>query len=100
MAPTGLASSSTTVSSARIIPGPSDTGHLEKFFETKQTFNIEKMAAVFDLEYFYCDEQTRLERVLKEIYKPHEQAVLLEIKTPGEKNDKVLKAYFNRLKSE
>ncbi|MGM0565511.1 MAG: 2-succinyl-5-enolpyruvyl-6-hydroxy-3-cyclohexene-1-carboxylic-acid synthase [Bacteroidota bacterium] len=84
----------------RIIPGPSGTGQMEKFFETRQTFNIEKMAAVFDLKYYYCDEQTELEDVLKEIYKPHEQAVILEIKTPGEKNDKVLKAYFNRLKTE
>jgi len=82
----------------RIIPGPSGTGQMEKYFETRQTFNIEKMAAVFDLNYYYCDEQTGLERVLKEIYKPHSRAALLEIKTPGEKNDKVLKAYFNRLK--
>ena len=84
----------------RIIPGPSGTGQMEQFFETRQTFNIEKMTAVFDIKYYYCDEQTKLEDVLKEIYKPHEQAVILEIKTPGEKNDKVLKAYFNRLKSE
>jgi 2-succinyl-5-enolpyruvyl-6-hydroxy-3-cyclohexene-1-carboxylate synthase len=82
----------------RIIPGPATTGQMEEYFETKQTFEIEKMAAVFGLKYYYCDEQTGLNDVLRIIYKPHESPVILEIKTPGEKNDVVLKDYFKQLK--
>lgn len=84
----------------RIIPGPSTTGKLEEFFETKQDFEVEKMAAVFGLTYYFCDEQSKLEDVLKKIYQPHNSAVILEIKTPGHKNDEVLKNYFKQLKAE
>ncbi len=82
----------------RIIPGPASTGQMEEYFETKQTFEIEKMAAVYGLKYYYCDEQTRLNDVLRIIYQPHDSPVILEIKTPGEKNDVVLKDYFKQLK--
>lgn len=82
----------------RIIPGPATTTQMEEYFETKQTFEIEKMAAVFGLKYYYCDEQRQLNDVLRTIYEPHEVPVILEIKTPGNKNDVVLKKYFQHLK--
>ena len=84
----------------RIIPGPASTGKMEEFFETKQEFEIEKMAAVFGLHYYYCDEQSHLQDVLKDIYQPHDNAVILEVRTPGNDNDVVLKNYFKQLKEE
>lgn len=84
----------------RIIPGPASTDQMEEYFETKQDFQIKKMAAVFGLTYYFCDEQSKWEAVLKKIYQPHNSSVILEIKTPGHKNDKVLKNYFKHLKAE
>ncbi|MDZ7778105.1 MAG: thiamine pyrophosphate-dependent enzyme [Bacteroidales bacterium] len=84
----------------RIIPGPASTGKMEEYFETKQEFEIEKMAAVFGLHYYYCDEQSHLQDVLKDIYQPHDNAVILEVRTPGNDNDVVLKNYFKQLKEE
>lgn len=82
----------------RIISGPDTTGIMEPYFETTQELNIKKMAAVFDLHYYYCDEQSELFNVLDELYKQHSKAVILEVKTPGKENSKVLKEYFKTLK--
>lgn len=84
----------------RIIPGPDTTDVLEDFFETKQELNIRAMAEVYGLYYYNANEQSHLQDVLKKIYQPHDKAVILEIKTPGDENDTVLKNYFKTLKSE
>ncbi|MEA3505603.1 MAG: thiamine pyrophosphate-binding protein, partial [Bacteroidota bacterium] len=82
----------------RFIPGPASTGHLEEFFETQQDLNIKKMTEVFDLNYYFCDEKSNFNDILKKVYQPHNKAVVLEIRTHGELNDKVLKDYFNNIK--
>lgn len=82
----------------RIIPGPKSTGKLEEYFQTKQDFYPDKVADLYNLDYFVCDEQDDLEGVLKKVYEPNDKAVVLEIRTTGEINDTVLKTYFEYLK--
>ena len=82
----------------RIIPGPASTGQLEDYFQTKQELNIKKMAEVFDLNYYFCDEKDNFNDVIKKVYQPHNKAVVLEIRTSGELNDIVLKNYFDNIK--
>ncbi|MCF8303075.1 MAG: 2-succinyl-5-enolpyruvyl-6-hydroxy-3-cyclohexene-1-carboxylic-acid synthase [Bacteroidales bacterium] len=84
----------------RIIPGPDTTDVLESYFETKQDLNIRKMAEVFGLYYYFCDEQSDLAGVLSKTYRQHDKAVVMEIKTPETENDRILKQYFKTLKGD
>lgn len=84
----------------RIIPGPDTTDNLENYFETQQEVNTRGLAETHGLHYYFCDEKNNLKEILKNFYQPHDRAVVLEIKTPGTVNDKVLKNYFKKLKGE
>lgn len=84
----------------RIIPGPDTTDVLEDYFETRQELNIRGMAEVYGLKYYFCNEQSQMADVLKNIYQPHDTAVVVEVRTSGKDNDKVLKNYFKKLKGE
>ncbi len=84
----------------RIIPGPDTTDVLEDFFETRQELNIHGMAEAYGLKYYFCNEQSQMEDVLRKIYQPHNTAVVVEVRTSGKDNDKVLKNYFKKLKGE
>ncbi|NNE25973.1 MAG: 2-succinyl-5-enolpyruvyl-6-hydroxy-3-cyclohexene-1-carboxylic-acid synthase [Saprospiraceae bacterium] len=82
----------------RIIEGPSSTNALDKFFESQHSFNAKGIAQTFDLDYRSMDNSNfsgkRIKAFLEE--KTHRPAVL-EILTPNEVNDKVLRDYFQSL---
>ncbi|MCF8334636.1 MAG: 2-succinyl-5-enolpyruvyl-6-hydroxy-3-cyclohexene-1-carboxylic-acid synthase [Bacteroidales bacterium] len=84
----------------RIIPGPDTTDVLEEYFETRQELNIRGMAEAYGLKYYLCNEQSQMADVLRKIYQPQDTAVVVEVRTPGKDNDKVLKNYFKKLKGE
>ena len=84
----------------RIIPGPDTTDNLENYFETQQEVNTRGMSETHGLHYYFCDEKSNTEKILNKFYQSHDKAVVLEIKTPGAVNDKVLKNYFKKLKGE
>ncbi|RXQ94410.1 2-succinyl-5-enolpyruvyl-6-hydroxy-3-cyclohexene-1-carboxylic-acid synthase [Ancylomarina salipaludis] len=82
----------------RFIPGPSDAPELEEYFETVQDYRADKLAETYGLDYFYADSLNALESVLPNFFELGEKACILELKTPREMNDVVLKDYFKNLR--
>lgn len=82
----------------RFIPGPSDAPELEEYFETVQDYRADKLAQTYGLDYFYADSLEALEKTLPDFFKLGEKACILELKTPRELNDVVLKDYFKNLR--
>ncbi len=82
----------------RFIPGPDETGQLEKFFEAKHNWNAEYIAKAFDIPYFSAGNLKELNNVLNDFYKPQNgRPAILEIFTPNKENAKVLRNYFRFL---
>ena len=84
----------------RFIPGPSDAPELEEFFEAKHNQSAEYIAKAFGVKYLSCSNEEELQSSYQEFIENNEQAVLLEVFTPGEKNGKILKKYFKNLQAE
>lgn len=81
----------------RIIEGPSDTDVLEDFFETRQLHSVEKTAHGFGIRYHRATTKGDLESALTEMINRHHETEILEIITPKEENDEMLKKYFDYL---
>jgi 2-succinyl-5-enolpyruvyl-6-hydroxy-3-cyclohexene-1-carboxylate synthase len=81
----------------RIIDGPASTGALETFFETAHTRTAESLCAMYSLPYKQASNERDLSEALKWLFEST-QCSVLEIKTPPEKNDKILKNFFNAIK--
>ncbi len=84
----------------RIISGPRDTTHLEKFFETKHNWNAEYIAKNFNMPYDSARNLSELTSSLQRFYDPvfFDQPAILEIFTPNEKNAEILRSYFKYLR--
>lgn len=83
----------------RIIPGPAETEHLEKFYETKHLEKTEGFAKTFGLEYFHACSINEVEENLTKFFnEKSEKPALLEIFTNRKKSPEVLKNYFKFLK--
>jgi len=85
----------------RFIDGPSETGQLEEFFETKHNWSAKFIAKNFDVPYFAATNLSELKVVLSQFYNPQQnnKPAILEIFTPNEKNAVILKKYFSYLKT-
>lgn len=81
----------------RFIDGPSEHDELTEFFENHQQRNVSLVAEAYGLEYNYCDKEEDLRQILPEFLESN-SASILEIKTPREVNDKVLREYFKIFK--
>ena len=81
----------------RIIPGPNSTGVMDRYFETSHNLNARHLAEMHGLEYLEAHNLQSLETGLEDLY-DSPQPKILEIFTPREKNDKILKSYFECLK--
>lgn len=81
----------------RFIPGPKKSNVLE-MFETPHGLSAKYLCKMFKIEYFLAEDEESLEKKLGAFYSASEKPRLLEIQTPREYNDKVLKTYFNKLK--
>ena len=79
----------------RILPGKEASQNFEKFFETVQDIEIEKLCLLFDLEYSLAQDKGDLNNTLSTFYQKSKRPKLLEIKTPRLKNDKILLTYFD-----
>ncbi len=84
----------------RFIPGPSDTEELETYFEASHQLQMKPMAEMFGLQYELADDEESLKQGLNKLFAESQQAIILEVKTPGKENAGVLKSYFKRLKEE
>ncbi|NND77310.1 MAG: 2-succinyl-5-enolpyruvyl-6-hydroxy-3-cyclohexene-1-carboxylic-acid synthase [Flavobacteriales bacterium] len=81
----------------RIIPGPQSTGVMEDFFETRHGLNASYLAKMHGLRYKSAHDLDSTRNSLKGLYSNDDPAIL-EIFTPAEKNDKILRDYFKCLK--
>lgn len=81
----------------RILPKAQEMPHFEKFFETQHDLNAGALAQMYQWEYECVDSQRDLDAALEKFFEPGTEPKLLEIKTPGSLNDKVLKDYFKAL---
>jgi 2-succinyl-5-enolpyruvyl-6-hydroxy-3-cyclohexene-1-carboxylate synthase len=82
----------------RFIPGPKSTDALD-YFETSHELNASYLCKMFDLEYYNVQSEKELKHSLKSFYLDSVKPKLLEIITPAEVNDKVLKDYFTSMDS-
>lgn len=77
----------------RFIEGPSEHEELTEFFENHQVRNAESIARAYGLDYNYSETEEELRAILQDFFN-NDSASILEIKTPREKNDKILREYF------
>ncbi|MCV6629245.1 MAG: 2-succinyl-5-enolpyruvyl-6-hydroxy-3-cyclohexene-1-carboxylic-acid synthase [Flavobacteriaceae bacterium] len=82
----------------RILPSAKDQEHFETFFETTHHYTAVHLAAMFQLDYYKLDTENDFESQWEAFMKDNNRAAILEIHTPREENDRVLRAYFNFLK--
>jgi len=85
----------------KIIPGPDTTSQLDEFFTTKHNFSAEFLCKAFDVEYLKADSEASIENSMADFYEhsSNNRPKLMEIFTPYEENDVVLKKYFKFLSS-
>lgn len=80
----------------RFIPGPSATNALD-YFETPHKLSAKYLCKMYDFEYQIVQSESDLKSALEDFYNTSEQPKLLEIITPREQNDVILKSYFKSL---
>lgn len=78
----------------KIIPGPENSGVVEKVFETQHHLTAEHLAKMFEFNYEVVDNWEDLNSVLNEFYQESDQPKILEIDTTKVDNAAIMKAYF------
>ena len=81
----------------KIIPGPKKSSALE-YFETPHCLTAEHLSLMFGLEYSAAHNLKTLQQKMVNFYDTSDKPKILEIFTPSDQNDLVLKAYINNLK--
>ncbi len=80
----------------KIISGPSNSGVLP-FFETKHGLTAENLAKMFNFEYCSARNLEEVNQNLSDFYSVSNRPKILEIFTPSDLNDKILKQYFKAM---
>ena len=83
----------------RFIAGPSEVEECEQYFETAQEIDVERFAVFYRLAYFKAGDEASLQEALPRFYAETERPAVLEVETPRQVNDRVLKAYFKSLQN-
>lgn len=78
----------------RIIPGPENSGVMEKVFETKHELSAEYLAKMFDFEYIKIHSLKELDSELKTFYNKSENPKIMEINTSNVDNAEIMRNYF------
>ena len=83
----------------KIIPGPDTTNELADFFVYNHEFSAEYICKAFGVDYFKANSIEDIEAQWESFYQYDENGkpALMEIFTPHDLNDGVLKAYFKSL---
>jgi 2-succinyl-5-enolpyruvyl-6-hydroxy-3-cyclohexene-1-carboxylate synthase len=81
----------------KFIPGPMKSNALD-YFETPHKLNASHLCKMYGFDYQTVTDTEDLKVSLKTFYNEGEKPKLLEVNTPSELNDKILKEYFNSLK--
>ena len=77
----------------KIIPGPKST-NAAKYFETPHSLTAEHLCKMYGLDYLEAKSTETVTTQLKGFYETSEKPKILEIFTPSEENDLILKEYF------
>jgi 2-succinyl-5-enolpyruvyl-6-hydroxy-3-cyclohexene-1-carboxylate synthase len=80
----------------RFIPGPSTT-NATNYFETPHSLTAEHLAKMYNFDYTSVSSLEELNIGLNDLYSVSSQPKILEVFTPKEINDVVLKNYFKNL---
>jgi len=80
----------------KIIPGPKTT-NAAQYFETPHHLTAEHLCKMYDFDYVKADATETVTTQLKGFYKTSEKPKILEIFTPSEENDLILKEYFKQI---
>jgi 2-succinyl-5-enolpyruvyl-6-hydroxy-3-cyclohexene-1-carboxylate synthase len=81
----------------KIIPGPGTTESL-KYFEAPHNLTAEHLCKMYGFEYHTAEDLESLNKGLQGFYEESSQPKLIEIFTPSDQNDKVLKEYINHIR--
>ncbi|MEE9408535.1 MAG: 2-succinyl-5-enolpyruvyl-6-hydroxy-3-cyclohexene-1-carboxylic-acid synthase [Polaribacter sp.] len=77
----------------KIIPGPKST-NAAKYFETPHSLTAEHLCKMYELDYLKANSTETVREQLEGFYETSEKPKILEIFTPSEENDLILKEYF------
>ncbi|MBK9600026.1 MAG: 2-succinyl-5-enolpyruvyl-6-hydroxy-3-cyclohexene-1-carboxylic-acid synthase [Flavobacteriales bacterium] len=83
----------------RYIEGPDRDPALLPWFESPHQRDISAMVKSFGLPCYSASDEASLKSALDELYKPHDKAAVLYITTDALVSPKVLRAYFEQLRS-
>lgn len=78
----------------KIIPGPEDSGLIEKVFETQHQLTAEHLAKMYDFEYIKVQNEEELDQALTTFYDESNRAKILEINTAHIENAAIMRTYF------
>ncbi|QNM86067.1 2-succinyl-5-enolpyruvyl-6-hydroxy-3-cyclohexene-1-carboxylic-acid synthase [Polaribacter pectinis] len=81
----------------KIIPGPRTT-NAHQYFETPHNLTAEHLSKMYNFEYVKADSKESVEKGLDGFFETSEKPKILEIFTPSEENDLILKEYFKYIK--
>jgi len=79
----------------RILPGKEDSQNFKTFFETSHKLSAEPLCSLHNTEYQLATEEVEVLKALEHFYDTSDRPKLLEIKTPSDVNDQILRAYFD-----
>lgn len=82
----------------RFIDGPSKCDNFEELFEARHQTSAKHIAATFNLIYSSVNKLREIDEKLDKFFTTKNKCEILEIFTPREMNDKILKEYFNLMK--
>lgn len=80
----------------RFIPGPKASDSLE-FFETPHQLNASNLCKMYGFNYSKVSDESELNACLPDFFRHSDKPALLEVFTPSDINDLVLKDYFKNL---
>ncbi|MCG1036349.1 2-succinyl-5-enolpyruvyl-6-hydroxy-3-cyclohexene-1-carboxylic-acid synthase [Polaribacter sargassicola] len=80
----------------KIIPGPKTTNAIQ-YFETPHNLTAEHLCKMYNFDYLKADSTAAVTEQLIGFYETSEKPKILEIFTPSEENDLILKEYFKQI---
>lgn len=81
----------------RILPGHEEKPVFNTYFETSHHLTAEHLAKMYQFEYLTASDIESLEIGIDNLYSQNQKPAILEIFTPTEVNDVILKQYFKEL---
>ena len=79
----------------RILPGKEDSENFKTFFETSHVLTAEPICSLYNIGYQLATKEDEVLKALEHFYDTSDRPKLLEIKTPSDVNDQILRAYFD-----